>query len=142
MTRDGRTASIPDLNLALEPLKFMEFSLENTTQGCVFSNVGACVVNLPAPERFAVHKLIVYGERPLKERTKSQKDLLQAAALAEYFLHTGQAGVFNDAWRNAIARGKGWNSRAEQGRDALLRIAPELDTPDLWSDEPGGTGND
>jgi hypothetical protein len=132
MTRDGKPVVMPNLNLALEPLKFMEFSLAPPVQGCVFSNLGACVVNLPAPERYAVHKLIVYGERPVSERTKASKDLLQAASLASYFVQTGQAEVFNTAWREALGRGKGWRERAEQGKSALLRMVPELDQPPLW----------
>jgi hypothetical protein len=132
MTRDGKPVEMPGLNLALEPLKFMEFSLEQPVQGCIFGNMGACIVNLPAPERFAVHKLIVYGERPLSERNKANKDLLQAASLAAYFLESGQSEVFNEAWRNAMARGKGWQSRAEQGKQALFRVAPELANERLW----------
>ncbi len=132
MPRGGKTVLLPDLNLALEPLKFMEFSLEQTTQGCVFANAGACVVNLPAPERFAIHKLIVFGERPASERVKSNKDLLQAASLVSYFLESAQADILNAAWRDALARGKGWQERAMQGRDALIRLAPELVNPKLW----------
>src|SRR5262245_44499168 len=85
-TRTGKPVVMKELNLALEPLKFMEFSLEGTTQACFIGRNGACIVNVPAPERYAVHKLIVYGERPVSERTKARKDLLQAASLAEYFL--------------------------------------------------------
>lgn len=132
MTRTGKPISMPNLRLALEPLKFMEFSLEQTTQGCVFSNLGACIVNLPAPERYAVHKLIVYGERPVAERVKATKDLLQAASLVSYFLENGQAEVLNVAWQDAIKRGKGWRLRALQGRAALLRLAPDLDQDALW----------
>ena len=44
---------------------------------------GAIVVNIPAPTRFAVHKLIVHGERAGSFRTKANKDLLQAAALID-----------------------------------------------------------
>ena len=131
--RSDKPVVVPDLNLALEPLKFMEFSLEQTTQGCLFSTLGACVVNLPAPERYAVHKLIVYGERPANLRAKANKDLLQAAALIEYFLANRQAGEFNAAWRDAVGRGKGWRSRAEQGRRALLRLAPDLVDDALWA---------
>lgn len=134
MTRDNKTVVLPDLNLALEPLKFMEFSLEQTTQGCVFGNAGSCVVNLPAPERFAVHKLIVYGERPVSERVKSKKDILQAASLANYFSENGQADVFNAAWRDALRRGKGWRERAIQGRNALLNLAPDLANSELWAE--------
>lgn len=86
LTRSGKLVVMPDLNVALEPLKFMEFSLEATTRGCMIGRTGACTVNLPAPERYAVHKLIVYGERPVRERTKATKDLLQSAALTAYFL--------------------------------------------------------
>lgn len=131
-TRSGKPVNMPDLNLALEPLKFMEFSLQDTTQGCVISRMGACVVNLPAPERYAVHKLIVFGERPVTERTKSTKDLLQAASLIDYFANTGQSNIFNAAWQDALSRGKGWRSRAMQGMEALLRLAPGMDIPILW----------
>lgn len=132
MTRAGKPVVMPNLNLALEPLKFMEFSLEQPVQGCVFSNLGACVVNLPAPERYAVHKLIIHGERPVEQRAKATKDLLQAASLASYFLENQQADVFNTAWRDANSRGKGWQQRARQGKAALLRIAPELSAQELW----------
>ena len=87
---------------------------------------------MSAPERFAVHKLIVFGERPVRERAKATKDLLQAASLASYFLDSGQEGVFSAAWRDAIGRGKGWRQRAQLGRKAMLRLAPELANNALW----------
>jgi len=40
--RGGRMVVLPDLNLGLEPLKFMEFSQQGTTQGCVIGRAGAC----------------------------------------------------------------------------------------------------
>lgn len=132
MNRSDKPVIIPNLNIALEPLKFMEFSLQDTTQACVISRTGACTANIPAPQRYAVHKLIVYGERPISERAKSTKDILQAASLASYFLVTGHAQVLNNAWQDAMSRGKGWQSRAKQGLGALLRIAPELEVADLW----------
>lgn len=103
--------AMPQLNV-IQPLKFMEFSLEDTTQGCIFGTMGACTVNLPAPQRYAVHKLIVQGERPLAERTKARKDLLQSASLIEYFDKSGQPKLFNAAWRDALARGPGWRKRS------------------------------
>ena len=126
LSRKSEPVRMPELNVALEPLKFMEFSLEGTTQGCVFANAGACTVNLPSPERFAIHKLIVYGERPIRERTKSTKDLLQAAAIVEWCLENDRAGELSAAWEDAIGRGRGWKQRAHQGRDALARQAPQL----------------
>jgi len=109
-----------------------EFSLEGTTQGCIFGSAGACTVNLPAPERYAVHKLIVHGERPVSERTKAKKDLLQSASLVEYFDRSRQARSFNAAWNDAIERGPGWRKRALEGKKALLHMAPELDKAPLW----------
>jgi hypothetical protein len=133
-TRGGKPVVMPELNLALEPLRFMEFSLEGTTQGCSIGRIGARIVKLPAPERYAVHKLMVYGERPRAERAKAIKDLLQAASLASYFLQTGQAEVFNVAWHDALARGKGWRERLLQGKSALLRLASDVDDSALWKD--------
>lgn len=126
MTPTGEAVRMPDLNIALEPLKFMEFSLEGTTQGCVFANAGACTVNLPSPERFAIHKLIVYGERPIRERTKATKDLLQSAAIVEWCLENGRREELEAAWAEAISRGRGWKGRATEGRAALLKQAPQL----------------
>lgn len=128
----GQPVVMPGLNLALEPLKFMEYSLQDTTQGCVLGRGGACMVNLPAPERYAVHKLIVYGERPVSQRAKAGKDILQAACLVEYFLATGRQTEFNTAWRDALSRGKGWQARIRQGQKALLRAAPDLTDEALW----------
>jgi hypothetical protein len=126
LTRSRTPVRMPELNVALEPLKFLEFSLLGTTQGCVFANAGACTVNLPAPERMAVHKLIVYGERPLRERTKSAKDLQQAAALIEWCLANDRLTPLATAWDDALSRGRGWKQRARQGMDALRKLAPEL----------------
>jgi hypothetical protein len=132
--RSNKPVKIPALNVTLEPLKFMEFALEGATQACVFGRTGACTVNLPAPERYAAHKLVVYGERPISQRTKAAKDLLQTAALAAYFQQSGQATVFNAAWRDLVSRGRGWRSRARQGRDALFKIAPDVELQGLWKE--------
>ncbi|MGE0278697.1 MAG: GSU2403 family nucleotidyltransferase fold protein [Nitrospiraceae bacterium] len=127
----AKPVQIPHLNVALQPLKFMEYSLEEVTQGAVFAAEGATVVNLPAPARYAVHKLIVHGERPARERAKAVKDLHQAACLAEYFARE-RPRELNAAWRDALQRGPGWRKRARAGRAALLKLAPELDKPALW----------
>jgi hypothetical protein len=56
-------------------LKFMEFSLQDLQQTAVISNDGAVLVNIPNPARFALHKLIVAGERGGTFITKIRKDL-------------------------------------------------------------------
>ncbi len=134
-TRRRGPVIMRDLNLALEPLKFMELSLEAPLQACIIAQAGACTINVPAPERYAVHKLIVAGERPAAERTKARKDLLQAASLASWFLEAGDVRVFNAAWRDALRRGKGWRTRLLRGKAALLKLAPDLDAIELWSEK-------
>lgn len=133
MTRDGDPVEIEDLGLMLEPLKFMEYLLEGTTQCALLSREGACIVNVPSPDRLAIHKLIVSVERGTRARTKAAKDLEQAAALAEWHLLSGQAKPFNAAWRDGLARGKGWSSRLKAGQRALLAKHPDLDDTALWA---------
>jgi hypothetical protein len=123
---------LKDLGLALQPLKFMEFSLIRTTQAVLLSRAGACMVNIPAPERYAVHKLIVYGERPVAQRVKAAKDLEQAAALVQWHWLNGLAGRFSEAWEDAVGRGRGWKKRAMEGRRALLAKYPDLSSKELW----------
>ncbi len=130
--RGGGPVVLPELGLALECLKFMEFSLEQTTQAVLMSNEGACLVNIPAPQRYAIHKLIVQGERPIEQRVKAHKDVEQSAALLQCLLAASQADLVAAAWWDATNRGWGWRQRCVQGRRALLARHPELATAELW----------
>ena len=130
-TRDGKTVVLPDLGLALGCLKFMEYSLIETTQAVVLSNAGACVVNIPAPQRYAIHKLIVYGERPISQRVKANKDLGQAASIIQALVDLGDLELVKLAWQDAVTRGPGWKKRAEQGAIALSKFYPSLNMD--WS---------
>lgn len=125
-TRSGGPVVMPELGLALECLKFMEFSLVDTTQAVLLSKEGACIVNIPAPERYAVHKLIIYGERPISEFSKSSKDLGQAAAIFKVLFESGNADLVRSAWTDALSRGPGWVKRLNQGKMAMLKRYPEL----------------
>ena len=117
---------IEHLDVALQPLRFMEFSLEAVEQATLFDATGrAVVVSLPAPERYAVHKLLVVGERTGAFRAKVSKDLAQAAALIEYF-RDNDPEALQDAWADALARGPGWKKRALEGLRALQTQVPTL----------------
>ncbi|MFP5486404.1 MAG: GSU2403 family nucleotidyltransferase fold protein, partial [Gammaproteobacteria bacterium] len=117
---------IDHLDVALQPLRFMEFSLEAVQQATLFDSTGrAVVVSLPAPERYAVHKLLVIGERTGAFRAKISKDLAQAASLIEYFRDTDPE-TLQDAWADALARGPGWKKRALEGLRALQAQDPTL----------------
>lgn len=102
-----------------QPLKFMDYLPEAPTQCGLLDHAGHCVVaNLPEPARYAVHKLIVQGERPTRQRTKARKDMEQAAALLQWHAHH-DAHALTQAWDAAHARGPGWRSRLDAGPAAL-----------------------
>lgn len=132
MGREKDNVVMNNLGIALEPLKFMEFSLEGTTQAVILSRNDACLVNIPAPERFAIHKLIVYGERKPADRVKAIKDVEQAAALVDWHVKNGLGQNVADAWDDAMSRGPGWRSRAAEGLKFMLSKHPELRLPGLW----------
>lgn len=125
-----KPVKIKALNVNMQPLKFLEFSMENPIQMVLLSNTGPIIVNAPPPEKYAVHKLLIYGERPQAQRTKAGKDLDQAASLIEY-LAENDAAALTAAWQDLKSRGPGWISRANEGRDALQRRHPELDLSSL-----------
>ncbi len=134
--RGGKAFTPENLNVALQPLKFMEFALEHPIQAAVFCEEGAVTANVPSPARYATHKLLVWGERKEAFRTKAAKDLLQAAALIAYF-KDHRSEELRDAWRDLLSRGKGWRIRARQGRDALSKAAPDLRLEQLLPIRPG-----
>lgn len=116
----------PNLGLTLQPLKFMELALEDVRQGVIFNDRGAVLVNLPDPARYAVHKLLVFGERSRTYTTKSRKDLIQAAALLSYFRGAGQFDEIESVVQNVSERGPGWRRRLVQGLNALKTRMPDL----------------
>lgn len=124
--REKENVVMSNLGISLEPLKFMEFSLEGTTQAIVMGRDDVCLVNIPSPERFAIHKLIVYGERKPSERVKSIKDIEQSAALIDWHIKNGCADKITETWHDAVSRGPGWRSRAQTGLDFMLLRHPEL----------------
>lgn len=117
---------VDSLDVALQPLRFMEFSLEGVQQATLFDPSGrAVVVTIPAPERYAIHKLLVIGERTGAFKAKATKDLAQAASLIEFFRDTDPETI-REAWEDAVGRGAGWSKRAREGRQALRAQDKEL----------------
>jgi hypothetical protein len=115
----------PQLHVTLQPLPFMEFSLEKVEQSVLFCSEGAVLVNVPSPERYALHKLVVYGERSGSFRVKSAKDLVQSACLLN-FLWDHRRESLEEALSDILARGKAWRTRLTQGAGALRRNYPEM----------------
>ncbi len=128
----------PQLGIRLQPLKFMEYLLQDVQQAALLSASGAALVSAPHPARYALHKLIIAGERPASRIAKSNKDVQQAASLLSV-LREQAAWQVDEAWADLVSRGPGWLSRAKRGREALDKAAPELNVPE-WLALPGKAG--
>ena len=131
MHRGGDTpVLIKSLNVTMQPLKFMEYSMSEPIQISLISQMGPILVSVPPPEKYAMHKLLVYGERPQNMRVKSSKDLEQAAALIEY-LGEHDVDALRAAWVDLVSRGPGWRARGLEGLNALKIRHPDIDVSAL-----------
>lgn len=108
--RNNDEVHMPDLGVALVPLKFMDYLLERPGQGVLLDRADACLVNLPDPARYGLHKLLVAAERGPKH-AKYSKDILQALALIEWHLQRAPS-LLVEAWEDLAANGPGWAKRA------------------------------
>jgi hypothetical protein len=112
MRRNGQPVPAPDLGVALTPMKFLDYLLEAPGQAVLIDRGDACLVNLPDPARYGLHKLIVAAERGARH-PKYRKDILQALALIEWHLERAPQPLL-DAWSDLVGRGAGWRKRARE----------------------------
>ena len=72
------------------------------------------LVQIPQPERFAIHKLIVADRRrDGADSLKAEKDRLQAAFLIEVLVED-RPDELKDAFEDARARGPRWQERIDR----------------------------
>jgi hypothetical protein len=135
--REGdKPFSHPQLGITLQPLPFMDHLLEDVQQAVLFSGDTLVLVNVPAAARYALHKLIVYGERTGAYATKAVKDIDQAGSLLSRLKEMRPSEV-DEAWQGLLSRGRGWRSRAKKGLDALSARFPRL-LAERWLRKDGG----
>jgi hypothetical protein len=117
--RRGRRGpvSIHRLAAAAQPLKYLDYLLEDGVRGAVI-NGGATSVVVPSPARFGLHKLIVADQRPAAFHARREKDLMQAAQVLA-LLTDERPGDVRIAWAAASSRGAGWVNRLKRGLVAL-----------------------
>lgn len=108
------------LGIWAQALSYLDFSLENPIDAVALYREGI-PVKIPAPERFAVHKLLVASVRSGTYRAKSEKDLAQAEWLITSLV---EARPFElaEAIETARDRGPKWRRAIE---DSLNR-RPEM----------------
>lgn len=77
---EDKPVILPHLNLAAEPVRFLDYLIEDAQLAAVPHGAGL-LVRIPNAGRFAIHKIVVSQRRPVTYASKSRKDILQAAAL-------------------------------------------------------------
>ncbi len=111
--------------LGAQPLRFLDYLLYGEVPTVVLHGPGIAV-NVPAPERYAVHKLIVATRRSGAGRLKAAKDVAQAGSLIQALVATRQADLLRDAWDDAVDRGPHWRQALARGRGRLDKEAAEM----------------
>lgn len=124
MRRIDAPVIAPDLGIELSPLKFFEYLLVSPTQGVLIDRNDACIINLPDPARYGLHKLIVAAERGVRN-PKHDKDILQALALIEWHLARAPDALA-EAWSDLVRRGPGWLKRARSSMTFAPKQAADV----------------
>ena len=106
----GHPTRMPALGgVAAEPLRFLDFLIHLPERAVVLHGAGVPVL-VPAPERFAVHKLIVATKRQSDRNgvAKSGKDRAQALNLMQALTETRRTDALADVFMAAWDRGDAW----------------------------------
>lgn len=111
-----------------DPLRFLDYLIRDPVRTVLLHKSGV-PVTVPAPERYAVHKLIVASRRHADGQSaqKRDKDIRQTTLLFEALLQTRRASdvalVYNEAWERGQAWQEGIRAGAamlsDQGRNSL-----------------------
>jgi hypothetical protein len=107
---------LPALKTDAQTLRFLDFLIYEPTPAVVLHGPGI-YVQVPAPERYAVHKLIVAVHRP-PGIAKKDKDLTQAGTLLEALVQKRPTEL-QRAWEEAYQRGPKWRHYLLSGMSQL-----------------------
>ena len=122
-TSDQGPLMIHRFSAAALRLRFLDYVMEGAIRAAVINGGGVSVV-VPDPARFALHKLIVAGERPAMQAAKRDKDLWQASQVLEV-LTADRPGDVVPAWEALVARGSGWERRVRAGLEGVSALSPK-----------------
>ena len=113
---------LPALGVSAQSLHFLGFLIANPLPAAAVYRNGI-LMQIPRPERFAIHKLIVSDRRKDgPDSLKARKDLQQAELLIE-ILSEDRPGDLADAYADALSRGPKWREHLERslGRTPISR---------------------
>jgi hypothetical protein len=110
--KDAAFQPMHTLGISAEALPYMDFLIDENVEAAIAWQDGV-LVRVPAPARFAVHKMIVAQLRPAGD-PKRNKDLLQARDLATQ-LEANDPDTWDDMVKEARARGRSWSTKVDAG---------------------------
>jgi hypothetical protein len=105
------------LGVTAQALRHLNYLIADPIPAAVLYRSGV-LVQIPRPERFAIHKLIVAQRRQGRDRVKAPKDLAQAALLIEA-LAQDRPDDLRDAHQDALSRGPKWRERIAASMERL-----------------------
>jgi hypothetical protein len=120
-------AKMPALGGAsAQALRYLDFLIRHAVRA-VLLHKGGIPVTVPAPERYAVHKLIVSVLRKSDPNgaAKAIKDTKQAGDLTEALVLNSRQADLGFAWMEAWDRGARWQKNLTLGRRRLT--LPQVD---------------
>ncbi len=106
--------ALPALRTDAQPLRYLDFLLSREVQAVALYGAGIAV-NVPAPERYCLHKLIVSRVRieTPESQAKARKDLRQAGDLLAVLCEQRPYEI-RDLWEEIGARGPKWREKLVQ----------------------------
>jgi hypothetical protein len=116
-----KPARMPALgDTAAQPLRYMDFLIHEPVRAVMLHGDGIPVL-VPAPERFAIHKLIIATQRQTAPAglAKREKDLKQAVHLVDALATTRHHRSLADAFIEAWERGPHWREAIKGGIEQL-----------------------
>ncbi|MDG3043121.1 nucleotidyltransferase family protein [Roseicyclus marinus] len=117
---------LPALGISAQSLRHLNFLIADPIQVPLLYRSGA-LVQIPRPERFAVHKLIVAGRRRSDpSRLKARKDRAQADLLIEV-LSEERPTELAEAYEDAMERGPAWRNRISASLSLIPQARKRID---------------
>lgn len=116
---DEGLRDLPALGVSAQPLHFLNYLIAEPLTVPLLYRDGA-LIQIPRPERYAIHKLIVSERRRGDDAIKARKDRAQAAFLIRVLAEEDPIAL-SDAWTTARSKGAAWCVAL----DAALARLPE-----------------
>lgn len=113
------------LGVWAQGLHFLNFLIRDPIPAVALYREGV-LVQIPAPERYAIHKLIISSRRVGPGRAKATKDLAQAGLLIGALLEQ-RPEELRSAYHEAIGSGRAWKDALDKVRARDEKIAAMLD---------------